>query len=175
MRLVYTISLLLLANLAFSQNYSDIDKSPLDLATYKKGGDVIAKVWYGRPSKNDREVFGKLVKYGKVWRTGANENTEIMFTQDVKINDKVIPAGTYSLFSIPNKDEWVVILNSDTDKWGHFFYKEKNDVLRITVPTEETKKPIEAFSISFDKSKDGFYLYMAWDLTQVKLAIETIK
>lgn len=156
-------------------NYPDTDKSPADIALYKQGGDPLIKVTYGRPQKNGREVFGKLVKYGKVWRTGANESTEIRFYKDVRINGKEVKAGVYSVFTIPNETEWTFILNTDTDKWGSYFYKEANDLLRAPMTISAPKKEIEAFSIAFDKNKDGINLAMAWDNVEAQILIEVVE
>ena len=78
------------------------------------------------------------------------------------------------MFVIPNENDWTIIINSEINKWGHFFYNEKNDVFRINIPIEETKETVEAFSMSFDKAKNGAILYMAWDSVQVALPIEII-
>lgn len=155
--------------LSSAQKFPKLDKSPHDVALLKKKGDAVAKVLYGRPQKNDREIFGKLVKFGKVWRTGANECTEIIFYQDVVLNGQTVKAGTYALFTIPNENEWTIILNRDLNKWGAYFYKEANDLLRFTVKTDTSKEVIEAFSITFDTTKTGADLVLGWDQTIVRI------
>jgi cystathionine beta-lyase/cystathionine gamma-synthase len=174
MRIVLALILAFTFQSTFAQKFAKLDASPMDLASYKKKGETLVKVYYSRPQKNDREVFGKLVKYGKVWRLGANENTEITFATDVKINGITVKAGTYSMFAIPNENEWTIILNTEVNKWGHFFYSDKDDIVRINVPAEEAKDIVEAFSMTFDKSKNGATLYMAWDNVQVALPIEIL-
>jgi hypothetical protein len=174
MRIILVVLLAFTAQNLFAQKFTKLDTSPMDLASYKKKGETLVKVYYSRPQKNDREVFGKLIKYGKVWRLGANENTEIIFATDVKINGLTVKAGTYSMFAIPNENEWTIVINSEVNKWGHFFYSDKNDVVRINTPVEEPKENVEAFSMSFDKTKDGAILYMAWDNVQVALPIEIL-
>lgn len=168
-----TVAFSLVESLAV--NYPGLDKSPADIALFKKGREPLIKVVYGRPQKKGREVFGKLVKYGKVWRTGANENTEIRFYKKVRINGKEVPTGIYSLFTIPNEKEWTLILNSDTDKWGAYSYKEANDVLRAPMSVAATKKEVEAFSIAFDKNANGATLSMAWDNVEAQILIETVE
>ena len=101
MRIILVVLLAFTAQNLFAQKFTKLDTSPMDLASYKKKGETLVKVYYSRPQKNDREVFGKLIKYGKVWRLGANENTEIIFATDVKINGLTVKAGTYSMFAIP--------------------------------------------------------------------------
>jgi hypothetical protein len=160
--------------------YPIIDASPLDVVYYplnaakvKKGDQSmpIIKVVYSRPAKKGREVFGVLEQFDKVWRLGANENTEITFAKAVTIGDKKIKAGTYSLFSIPTKNSWTIIVNKQTDRWGAFSYDEANDVARVAIPTTKTEKAIENFSITFADSAEGANLFMAWDTTQVMLPI----
>jgi len=163
---------------AHSQNFRKVDKSPLDYAYFpdhfahdrKEGDKAIIRVTYSRPSKNDREVFGKLVPYGKVWRTGANENTEIKFYQDVELKGEKVKAGTYSLFTIPNEKEWTIILNSDLDYWGAFKHNEKNDVIKLTVPVSSLNELLENFSIQFDsKGPNQGVMKLGWDKTLVEV------
>ena len=146
----------------YAQDLRGLDKSPADIAYLpdnfahdrKPGEKVIAKVVYSRPQKNDRVIFGGVVPYGKVWRTGANENTEIRFYQDVIMGGSRVKAGTYSLFTIPGKDSWEIILNSDTDYWGAFSYNEENDVLRVTVNPSINQDAVEAFTILFETQNE---------------------
>ena len=155
---------------ANAQKFSDIDKSVHDIAYYRtqRNAPPIVKVVYGRPLKKGREIFGSLVPFGKVWRTGANEATEIKFFKDVKFGGKDVKAGTYSLFTISGEKEWVIILNSDLDVWGDYSYKEGSDVIRTTVPVSNDGKSLEAFSIAFNDSN----LVLGWDKTRVEIPIE---
>ena len=176
---------LLIGVSAFSQakidptklNYFSVDVSPMDAVYYplqvtsSKMETPKVKVIYSRPQKKNRVVFGNLVKYGEIWRFGANEDTEIKFYTPVKIGGKEIPAGTYSLFAVPNETEWTIILNSDIDKWGAYAYDKSKDVVRFTVPVEKTTSPIEYFSVTFVQTKTGADLYAGWDNTQVKFPI----
>ncbi|TAE51730.1 MAG: DUF2911 domain-containing protein, partial [Bacteroidetes bacterium] len=138
----------------------------------RKDDKPLAKVVYSRPLRNDRVVFGKLVSYGKVWRTGANECTEIKFYQDVKLADKEVKAGTYSLFSIPGETQWTLILNTELDQWGAYGYDEKKDVLRVSVPAGKSTKPIEAFTITFRENKAGGVMVLGWDTVLVEVPLE---
>src|SRR5262249_44033523 len=88
---------------------------------------------YSRPLANGREVWGKIVPYGKVWRSGANENTTITFSDDATIEGKALPAGTYGLHMIPDKDQWTIIFSKNSTSWGSFSYDQKEDALRVTV------------------------------------------
>jgi len=156
------------------------DPSPADIVYYPlnaakvKADDAtkpIVKVIYSRPQKKGRDIFGVLEQYGKVWRFGANESTEIHFFKKVTIGGKKIKAGAYSLFAIPNKDSWTIIVNKQTDKWGAFSYDETKDVVRVNVPVKTPSKPIEYFSITFNSKEGGINLVAGWDKTQIELPI----
>ncbi|MEQ8417664.1 MAG: DUF2911 domain-containing protein [Imperialibacter sp.] len=165
--------------IAFSsqaQDFRGTDKSSMDMAYYpdnfahdRKGSDeALVRVIYSRPKKNDREIFGKLESYGKVWRTGANENTEIKLYKDATVAGKKLKAGTYSLFTIPGESEWTIIFSSALDYWGAYSYKEDKDVLRVTVPSKKVADTIEYFSIVFAKSgTNGATMSLGWDKTVV--------
>jgi hypothetical protein len=159
-----------------------IDKSPMDMAYFPNNYPVlkiqdkiteplIARVIYSRPQKAGRTIFGELVEYNQVWRLGANEATEIEFYKDVKIGGRKVLKGKYTMYALVKPDEWTMILNKETDTWGAFKYDEKKDVLRVTVPTEKTTEPVEAFTMLFDKTTNGANLVMAWDDMKVSLPI----
>src|SRR6476660_55584 len=159
-----------------------LDKSPMDMAYFpdeypvlnikdKVKDPPVARVIYGRPQKAGRTVFGDLVEYGKVWRLGANEPTEIEFYKDVNIGGKKVPKGKYTLYALVNPTQWTVILNKDTDTWGAFKYDDKKDFLRVPVSIEKEPQPVEAFTMYFDKTTNGANLQMAWDSTKATLPI----
>lgn len=161
-----------------AQTFRDIDKSPGDIAYFpddfahnnKGTGKPIIKILYNRPLKNGREIFGELVPFDNVWRTGANEATEIKLYRDVIFDGKKLQAGTYSLFTIPGEEVWTVIFNKDLDYWGAYQYKEQNDVLRVKASTKESPEVIEAFSISLmETGSNSGILRMGWDTTIVEL------
>jgi hypothetical protein len=134
-------------------------------------GDTYVKVVYGQPLKKGRVIFGELEPYGKVWRTGANESTEITFTSDVTFGGTRVSAGTYSLFTIPNKDSWTIILNRGLGQSGAFQYDESKDVVRFDVPAKKSEKMYEAFTISFTEAEGGTDLHLIWDLVHVTAPI----
>jgi len=152
---------------------ADVVYFPLNAAKVKVGDATkpIIKVVYSRPQKKGRDIFGVLEQYGKVWRFGANESTEIHFFEKVTIGGKKIKAGVYSLFAIPNKDTWTIIVNKQTDRWGAFTYDESKDVIRINVPVKPLTKSVEYFSITFSPLDKGATLIAAWDKIQVELPI----
>ena len=150
-----------------AQKFAKLDKSPLDISYYKPNKDAAPKIKiiYSRPQLNGRDV-STLVPNGKIWRTGANEATEIQFFQDVTFGGKKVKAGTYSLFTIPGATEWTIILNSDLDVWGDYSYNESHDVMR-TQAIVSTGDVIEAFSIAFEKDT----MYLAWGTLRVAIPI----
>ena len=159
-----------------------LDKSPMDMSYYpanypdlkvqgKPTGQLVARVIYSRPQKNGRIIFGGLVEYGKVWRLGANEATEIDFFKPVKINGTKIEKGRYTLYAIPDTGKWTIILNKETDIWGAFNYDEKKDILRADVPVEKQTQITEALSIVFEKAGAGANLVVVWDDVKVSLPI----
>lgn len=167
-------SMLFTTNNVAAQSFSDLDKSPADIATFpKRGADKVVKVVYGRPQAKGRKVFGELVDYDKIWRTGANEATEVTFYKDVKIGGKAVKAGTYALFSIPKEEgKWTLILNSDLNQWGAYQYKASADVMRVEVSTKKSAEKIESFSITIEEAKNGATMYLGWENTVVEIPIE---
>ena len=154
-----------------AQKFSDLDVSPMDAASYPndyKDANKLIKVVYSRPQLKGRALT-KLAPNGKVWRTGANEAAEITLYTDMKLGDSTLKAGTYTLAAIPGEKEWTIIINSDLNTWGSYFYKEANDVTRITVPVTKGEKSIEAFSIVFDKSTNGIDMHLGWDTVRVSV------
>jgi hypothetical protein len=155
-----------------AQGYTAKDEIPHDISYYRESRATppLIKVLYGRPSKNNQEVFGNLIPYGEIWRTGHNEATEIKFYKDVKFGSVTVPAGTYVLLSIPGEKEWELILSSNLDVWGAFQYNPTFDVARVTVPVSKAE-PLETFSISFKKVKNNIQMLLGWDATRIKVPL----
>lgn len=163
---------------AQNQKFQPLDSSPADIVYYplnvskaKDESSPLIKVIYSRPSKKGREIFGMLEQYGKIWRMGANESTEIRFYKSARINERKIKAGTYSLFAIPDKENWTIIINKQLDKWGAFTYNEAKDVMRFKVPVKKMAKPLEAFTITFNPASAGAIMVIAWDTSIVEFPI----
>jgi hypothetical protein len=148
-----------------------VDKSPADLAYFRNDAGPLVKVVYSRPMKKGREVFGGIVSYDKVWRTGANEATEITFYQDVTFGGEPIEAGTYTLFTKPGETSWGIMLNSELDQWGAYKMDMEKTVLTTSATPTETQTVIEPFTITFRKVDGGAHLIMAWDKTMVEVPI----
>lgn len=140
--------------------------------------EAYLKIVYSQPQKRGREIFGKLIPFGEVWRSGANEATEITVTQDLLIkNNLQLKAGTYSLFSIPDKEKWTIIFNRDLGQWGAYNYNQKTDALRFDVPVKSVPENVvyEPFTIRIDQKTDTAEIFLLWDKTQVSFPIQFIE
>lgn len=157
-----------------AQAFNLMDKDPHDIVYYTSGIEEIPqiKVVYGRPKAKDHEVFGTQVPYGEIWKTGSNESTEVKFYTDVMFGNKFVKAGTYSLYTIPNKNYWVIILNGKTDTYGAHFYNPKFNIATIEVPAVKGER-IENFSIGFHSKNYGTQMVLAWAETRVKIPLYT--
>lgn len=159
-----------------------LDKSPMDISYFpvnqpvlriqdKAMEPLIARVIYSRPFKTGRTIFGGLVDYGKIWRLGANEATEIEFFRHVKIGNKKIHKGRYTMYALVNENSWTIIVNKETDIWGAFKYDVKKDVVRMELPVQNSEQPVEAMTMVFEKAVHGANLIMAWENVRVSLPI----
>ncbi|RPD97974.1 DUF2911 domain-containing protein [Aureibaculum marinum] len=171
-----TVLLLFLALLGYTsvnaQSFDPIDEAPHDIV-YLRASQVtkpIVKVVYGRPQKIEPQVFGEQVPFNKIWRTGANEATEVKFYKDVVFGSVTIPEGTYVLYTIPGEQEWEVILSTNLDVLGAFQYDPSFDIARITVPVSKAE-PIESFSIGFKNKNRNVQMVLGWDTTRVKIPL----
>lgn len=128
---------------------------------------------YSRPGVKDRQIFGSLVPYDEMWRTGANKATSIEFSKPVRIGNNEVPAGKYSLFTIPSQDEWTVILNKKTELWGTNGYKKKHDLLRIEVEPEDLPEKRErmTFLIS-DITRNSAKIELEWADRRISFPVE---
>ena len=132
-------------------------------------GTTDITITYGRPAINDRTIFGDLVPYGKVWRTGANESTALVVSDDVTIEGNELEAGTYSLYTIPGKDEWTIIINSKLS-WGTQYDKSK-DVLRFTVAPQKADFMERLLFYFEDVTQESATVVLHWNSTKVPFTI----
>jgi hypothetical protein len=151
--------------------------SPEEEVVYTQD-DLSLKVFYNRPYKKGREIFGSLVPFDKVWRTGANEATTFETSKDLNIEGKTLKAGKYTLWTIPRPDRWTIIFNSEHEngQWGINSKGEANrnpalDVLNVDVMPVHQDQVFEQFTISFEKSGQDIEMVLAWDKTVVSLPI----
>jgi DUF2911 family protein len=145
--------------------------SPPATATLDLGGGKSITIDYSSPRAKGRKIYGELVPFGQVWRTGANESTTFVNTADVTVDGTLVPAGSYTLFTIPNKDKWTLILSKKTGEWGTQYPGQANDLARIDMKASTFPAPVENFSISFDKSANGGTLNIDWETTRASVAI----
>ncbi|NNC70426.1 MAG: DUF2911 domain-containing protein [Flavobacteriaceae bacterium] len=171
---VFTVAItLIFSGLGFAQSFNELDKVPHDISYYRESNVMqpLVKVVYGRPSKNGEEVFGNKVTLGEVWRTGANEATEVKFYQDVNLGDKEVKAGTYVLYTVPKENEWEIILSSNLDVFGAFQYDPMFNVAKIKVPVTNAEE-LEVFSIVFKDRNETIEMVLGWDTTRVKIPLQ---
>lgn len=157
------LSLFILVGVSYAQK-----KAPASPRMSAESDNVM--ISYGQPSKKGRTVFGDLVPYGKTWRAGANEATEVTFKKNVTFGGKKVKAGTYTLFTIPGENEWEIILNPNLKQWGDFGYNKikKDDVANIKVKPMKTDKTVEALTYKASDTE----IMMSWDDTMVEIPIK---
>jgi hypothetical protein len=168
--LTFAFVLLMSTNVS-AQKFSKLDKSPMDAAAFPrdyKVSDKLIKIVYSRPQLKGRTV-SKLAPNGKVWRTGANEAAELTLYTDMTLGEASIKAGTYTFYVIPGDTEWTAIVSTDLNVWGSYFYDEKNDVARLTVPVTSAEESVEAFSIVFNEADNGIHMHLGWGNTRVAI------
>jgi tetratricopeptide (TPR) repeat protein len=169
----------LVAGLAFGSSFSHAQSALLDLprdsqhsAVTQRIGITDITITYSRPLVKGRPIWGKLVPYNEVWRTGANENTIIKFTDDVTIEGKPLAKGTYALFTIPGENQWTVIFSKVHTAWGSFTYNQADDALRVTVKPQATE-PREAMTFDFDDVKaDSAVATLSWEKVAVPFKVD---
>ncbi len=175
----YSLILLMAVAMVFTgqmnaQDFSGLDKSPADIASYPSSyrvSEKMVRVIYSRPQLKGRPL-SDLAPNGKVWRTGANEAVEVTFYKDMMVGGSKVAAGTYSLFTIPADGEWTVILNSNLNQWGAYSYDESKDVARAMAVVSEASESLEAFSIAFKEAGDDIHMVMGWGTTRVALPMK---
>lgn len=143
--------------------------SPAETVSFDKNG-LKVDITYSRPSMKGRQIFGALVPYGQVWRTGANEATLFSVGRDVTVAGQSLKAGKYTLWTIPNEGKWTIIINKETGQWGTN-YNEKEDVVKVDVPSGKTDEVIEQFTIQLKEAAGGSDLSLAWEGTQAVVPI----
>ena len=160
--LLASVSMVVLSSCMGQGKEKEQRKSPHDTVSTAN-----VKVTYGRPYTKGRVIFGGLEKYGQVWRTGADEATQITFTKDGTFGGQPVKAGTYTLFTIPGEKEWTVILNSELGQWGAYGYDKAKakDVLKVKVPSAKTASPTEQLTITLPDNG----MVIAWENTSVTI------
>jgi len=140
--------------------------SPAASATCDLGGGKTIKTEYSSPRMKGRKIYGGLVPYGEVWRTGANEATTFVTSADVVVGGKPVTAGSYTLFTVPTADKWTLIINKKTGEWGIPYKYEKDELARLDMKVSKLPAPVENFTIAYDKTTTGCTLRLDWETTR---------
>ena len=172
-QLLFLASLaLVVAGVTRAQEDKSKRPSPPAAAEHKFADGKTVKIDYSSPRMKGRKIFGGLVPYGKVWRTGANEATSLVTTAGLTIGGKAVPAGSYTLFTIPGEKSWTLIISKKTGEWGTEYPGEAEDLARVEMAAAPTKAPVENFTISFqDGGGKNCTLRMEWDGVQAAVGI----
>ena len=145
--------------------------SPAASATCDLGGGKTIKTDYSSPRAKGRKIFGELVPYGKVWRTGANEASTFVPSTDVVVGGKNLPAGNYTIFTVPNADKWTLIISKKTGEWGIPYKYESDELARVDMKVSKLPSPMENFTISYEKSGNGCTMNIEWETTRASVDI----
>ena len=145
--------------------------SPPEQATWDLGGGKSVTIDYSSPRAKGRKIYGELVPFGQVWRTGANEATLLTTPVDLKIGGTSVPAGKYTLFTVPNKDKWTLVISKKTGEWGTDYPGQPNDLARVDMKTSTLPSPVENFTISFEKAGMGANLNIDWETTRASVPV----
>lgn len=145
--------------------------SPPASATCDLGSGKTIKTDYSSPRMKGRKIYGGLVPYGEVWRTGANEATTFVASSDIVVGGKAVPNGSYTLFTIPNADNWTLIINKKTGEWGIPYKYESDELARVAMKVSNLASPVENFTISYEKSGNGCTMNLDWETTRASVEI----
>lgn len=169
--LALAISLLCLVVAAAAQQDKTKRPSPPAKAEVSLKGKTIT-IDYSRPFAKGRKIIGGIVPFNQVWRTGANEATTFTTPIDLTVGDAKVPAGTYTLYSLPSESGWKLIINKQTGQWGTE-YDQKQDLARVDMQVSKTAQPVEQFTISFEKKgDDAATLVLQWENTSASVAVK---
>jgi hypothetical protein len=160
-----------MAALGSAQTEKAARPSPAAKATCVLADGKTITVDYSSPRAKGRKIYGGLVPYGEIWRTGANEATTFVTTADVMVGGTHVPAGSYTIFTIPNKDKWALVISKKTGEWGTNYPGPENDLARIEMKASTLPAAAENFTIAFDKSAGGCTLRMDWETTRASVEV----
>ena len=169
--LAVVIFAVIFSNQAIAQDFKELDKSPMDVASFPDNyrvSEKVIKITYCRPQLKGRSL-AKLAPLGKNWRTGANEATEVTFYKNVVFGGTAVKAGTYTMYAIPGKTTWTVALSSQLNVWGVYFHKDENDVAKVTIPVKQTEENLDVFSIAID---EDMTINMGWGTTLISIPVQ---
>ena len=165
------LGLALFAVACYAQQDKAKRPSPPAQATLDLGGGQSVTVDYSSPRAKGRKIYGDVVPLGKVWRTGANEATTFVTTADITVGGSAVPPGSYTIFTVPDKDKWTLIISKKTGEWGTDYPGTSSDLARVDMKVTSLPTPVENFTISFDKSATGGTMSIDWESTRASVAI----
>jgi hypothetical protein len=145
--------------------------SPAASASCDLGGGKTIKTDYSSPRMKGRKIYGGLVPFGEVWRTGANEATTFVTSADLIVGGKAVPAGSYTIFTVPAADKWTLIINKKTGEWGIPYKYESDELARVDMKVSKLPAPVENFTIAYDKTATGCTMRLDWDTTRAAVDI----
>jgi hypothetical protein len=171
------ITVLFVFALCFMSSAQDKSKrpSPPEQAQCKFSDGKTITVDYSSPRAKGRKIFGELVPYGQVWRTGANEATTFVTTTAVSAEGRDVPAGNYTIFTVPEQNKWTLIVNKKTGEWGIPYKYESEELVRIPMSVSKTSAPVENFTIQFDQGGNACTLNISWEETQASVKLNEKK
>jgi Protein of unknown function (DUF2911) len=173
--LLIPVALLAVTAIASAQMNMSQDKSkrpsPPASAECKFSNGKTIKIDYSSPRMKGRKIFGGLVPYGQIWRTGANEATTFVAGTNVTVGGKAVPAGSYTIFTVPKADAWTLVISKKTGEWGTDYPGEKEDFARLPMSVSKTSGPVEDFTIAFDQAASRCTLRMEWETTRASVEI----
>ena len=167
---ILAVSAILLTTTAFAQMGGGRPSPPAS-ATCDLGGGKTIKTDYSSPRMKGRKIYGDLVPFGQVWRTGANDATTFVPSADVVVGGTTVPAGSYTLFTVPDASGWKLIINKKTGEWGIPYKYESDELGRVDMSVSKVPSPVENFTIAYDKSAGGCTLRMEWEATRASVQI----
>jgi Protein of unknown function (DUF2911) len=171
---IVLLALLILAATIFANAQEDKSQrpSPPAQAQCKLADGKTITIDYSSPRMKGRKIFGGLVPFGEVWRAGANEATTFVTDADLTVSGKAIPAGSYTIFTVPTQSKWTLIVNKKTGEWGTPYKYESDELARVDMKVSKTSAPVENFLISLDQKGKGCALSMSWESTKAWVMID---
>jgi hypothetical protein len=145
--------------------------SPAASASCDLGGSKTIRTTYSSPRMKGRKIFGDLVPFGQVWRAGANEATTFVTSSDVVVGGTTVPAGSYTIFTVPGPDKWTLIINKKTGEWGIPYKYESDELARVAMKVSKLPAPVENFAIGYDQAGNGCTLRIDWETTRASVDI----
>jgi hypothetical protein len=151
--------------------FASAQASPPASTSCDLGSGKNIKTDYSSPRMKGRKIYGGLVPFGEVWRTGANEATTFVTSADVTVGGKAVPAGSYTIFTVPNADKWTLIVNKKTGEWGIPYKYESDELVRVDMKVSKLPSPVENFAIAYDKAGNGCTMRIDWESTRASVGI----